>query len=205
MTTDTKSQIDPTLTPLFIGAGVEFVGTISHTGPTQERAVVLGDFVGDINWNGILQVPQGGKVTVKGALRCREMMIGGEIVGEGDDVLIETGLLRLGDSARIAVSTVSVPTGGLEQARGSIINATLRMTSDHPFAADPVSQPAQPLQTSNALRHVYQAQMASSTAHVPSSANVTPDTAADAMETTSSADDAGLVQIETRAHTELAA
>ena len=84
-----------------IPAGVEFAGTIRHAGPHEERAVILGSLTGEIHWNGILQVPAGGKVIVQGALRCREMMIGGEIVGEGDDVLIETGLLRLGNSPRI--------------------------------------------------------------------------------------------------------
>lgn len=146
MSHDHKSEIDPTKTPLFIGAGVEFAGTIRHAGPHEERAVILGSLTGEIHWNGILQVPAGGKVIVQGALRCREMMIGGEIVGEGNDVLIETGLLRLGNSAKIDVATVCVPTGGLEQARGSVINAKLRMTSDHPFApVDEVAQATEPL------------------------------------------------------------
>lgn len=131
---DDRSAINPEKTPLFIGVGVAFEGLIRHTGPVDERAVILGSLSGNVEWNGILQVPKGGKVTVSESLRCREMMIGGEIVGANDDVVIETGLLRLGESASIQVATVSVPPGGLEQSRGSVINAKLRMTSDHPFA-----------------------------------------------------------------------
>lgn len=143
---DTKSQIDPTKTPVFIGTGVEFAGTIRHTGAHDDRAVILGTLTGQVEWNGILQVPQGGKVVVQGTLRCREMMIGGEIIGDGENVVIETGLLRLGNSAKVDVATVNLPTGGLEQARGSALNATLRMSPDHPFSSAPdMPAPAEPV------------------------------------------------------------
>lgn len=144
MNTDNKSSIEPELTPLYIGSGVEFTGTIRHNGPTNEKAMVLGTVHGDIEWNGILQVPQGGKVIVQKSMRCREMMVNGEITGANEEVVIETGLLRLGERAVIEVATVSVPTGGLEQARGSVINAKLRMTAEHPFAPAPssIEQPA---------------------------------------------------------------
>lgn len=134
MTSDTRNSIEPEKTPLFIGAGVTFHGSFNHQGPADEKAVILGELTGNIQWNGILQVPRGGKVIVESALRCREMVVGGEIVGANDEVVIETGLLRLGESASIDVATVSVPPGGLEQSRGSVINAKLRMTKEHPFA-----------------------------------------------------------------------
>lgn len=197
MSTDTKSEIDPTKTPLFIGTGVEFAGTIRHGGPHDERAVILGSLTGEVHWNGILQVPTGGKIVVQGTLRCREMMIGGEIVGEGDDVVIETGLLRLGNSARIDVATVSLPPGGLEQARGSVINAKLQMTSDHPFAETEVATPA-----SEPLRLV-----AGAAPPIASGPSIAQDRAADATEadTHDGGDSSGpdatdhpLVQVETR-------
>ncbi len=134
MTSDNRSSIEPDKTPLFIGAGVTFKGSFHHAGPADEKAVILGELTGDMEWNGILQVPRGGKVTVLKSLRCREVMVGGEIVGADDDVVIETGLLRLGESASVEVATVSLPPGGLEQSRGSVINAKLRMTKEHPFA-----------------------------------------------------------------------
>lgn len=134
MTSDNRSAIEPEKTPLFIGAGVTFHGSFHHAGPVDEKAVILGEITGDMQWNGILQVPRGGKVTVLKSLRCREIMVGGQIVGADDDVVIETGLLRLGESASVDVATVSLPPGGLEQARGSVINAKLRMTKEHPFA-----------------------------------------------------------------------
>lgn len=134
MNTDQRSTIEPENTPLFIGLGVQFAGTIRHNGPQQEKAVILGEFTGDVEWNGVLQVPRGGKVIVEKSMRCREMMVGGEIVGANDEVVIETGLLRLGESASIDVATVSVPPGGLEQSRGSVVNARLRMSKDNAFA-----------------------------------------------------------------------
>jgi hypothetical protein len=134
MTSDNRSAIEPEKTPLFIGAGVTFTGSFHHAGPADEKAVILGELTGDMEWNGILQVPRGGKVTVLKSLRCREIMVGGQIVGADDDVVIETGLLRLGESASVDVATVSLPPGGLEQSRGSVINAKLRMTKEHPYA-----------------------------------------------------------------------
>ena len=134
MTSDNRSSIEPDKTPLLIGAGVTFKGSFHHAGPADEKAVILGELTGDMGWNGILQVPRGGKVTVLKSLRCREIMVGGEIVGADDDVVIETGLLRLGESASVEVATVNLPPGGLEQSRGSVINAKLRMTKEHPFA-----------------------------------------------------------------------
>lgn len=130
--------------PLFIGEGVTIEGVIRHAGPTDERAVILGTLEGGLEWNGILEVPQGGKITASHSIRCREMRIGGEIVGANDSVVIETGLLRLDASACVHVATVSVPPGGLEQARGSVMNAKLRMTSDHPFAGMQVDEVVQP-------------------------------------------------------------
>jgi cytoskeletal protein CcmA (bactofilin family) len=121
-------------TPLFIGAGVQFTGSIRHAGPQDERAVVLGEFTGDVEWNGVLHVPRGGKLVVEKSLRCREMLVCGEIVGANEDAVIATGLLRLGKTATIEVGVVSVPPGGLEQQRGSVVNAKLRMTKENAYA-----------------------------------------------------------------------
>ncbi len=136
MSNDQRSPAEPNKIPLFIGAGVEFSGAIRHAGAHDEKAVILGQFTGDVEWNGILQVPRGGKVIVEKSIRCREMLVAGEIVGASDEVVIETGLLRLTDSASVAVATVNVPPGGLEQARGSVVNATLRMSKQNAYAQD---------------------------------------------------------------------
>jgi len=127
--------------PLFIGAGVTFEGTVRHAGPQNEKAVILGTFEGNVEWNGIMQVPRGGKLVVQKSLRCRELVVAGEIAGASEDVVIETGLLRLADTAAVEVATVSVPPGGLEQVRGSVINAKLRMTKENPYAGE---QPVAP-------------------------------------------------------------
>ena len=120
--------------PFFIGAGVPFEGTVRHTGKQDEAAVVQGEFKGDIDWNGTLHVPAGGKILVGKNLRCREMVVAGEIVGGDDSAVVETGILRMEATARVEVATVSVAPGGLEQARGAVVNGRLRMHADNAFA-----------------------------------------------------------------------
>ena len=122
-------------TPVFIGAGVQFTGTIRHAGAQDERAVILGEFTGDIEWNGVLHVPAGGKLVVDKELRCREMLVSGAVVGTSEGAHIETGLLRLGQTASVEIGAVSVPPGGLEQQRGAVVNAKLRMTKENAYAA----------------------------------------------------------------------
>lgn len=166
MTADTKSTIQPELTPLYIGTGVELSGMVRHAGPVTEKAIVLGTLLGDVDWNGILQVPHGGKVVVQQSMRCREMIVNGEVSSANEDVVIETGLLRLGEKAVIAVATVSVPPGGLEQARGSVINAKLRMTGDHPFAS-PVPAEGAEVDHASVQRPVLTAVPTSNQSHLP--------------------------------------
>jgi len=170
---------------VYIGLGVHFAGTIRHAGPRDEKAVILGEFAGDIEWNGILQVPRGGKVIVEKSMRCREMMVGGEVVGASDDVVIETGLLRLGESASIEVATVSVPPGGLEQSRGAVVNARLRMTKENAYAQ--LDEPDTPVASSSS---------APTLSLVPAAGGTGGTADAGGQE---GADGAGLVQIETRA------
>lgn len=137
----TTDQIDPAKSPLYIGAGIEIEGTIKHVGAQDERAVVLGTFKGNIECNGVLQVIEGAKVIITESCKAREMVVAGEIVGATPDVVIQTGLIKLGQSAVVDVGTLEVPPGGLEQDRGSVVNARLRMTGDHPYG-----HPAQPAQ-----------------------------------------------------------
>lgn len=126
--------------PFFIGAGVHFEGTVRHTGMQDDAAVIEGDFSGDIEWNGTLHVPAGGRILAAQHLRCREMVIAGEIVGSTEDAVMETGVLRLSASARVEVATVSVTPGGLEQVRGAVVNGRLRMNADNAFAASANSE-----------------------------------------------------------------
>lgn len=134
MTQDTHSPIDPATTPLFIGAGIEFEGKVRHRGPTSDTALILGTLKGDLDWNGTLHVPLGGKLVIEQSMRVREMVVAGEITGANDSVTVEAGLLRLAGTGVVDVASVRLPTGGLEQARGSVLNAQLRMSKEHPFA-----------------------------------------------------------------------
>lgn len=136
---DDKSTLNPEKTPLFIGADVVVSGSIAYSGNTSDRAVILGELKGDLNWNGIVQVAQGGTISVGKKIACRELVVAGVIRGEG--VVVETGLLRLEPTANVQVDEVFLPSGGLEQSRGSIFNGRLVMTPDHPYA-DVLNTPA---------------------------------------------------------------
>lgn len=126
-------EINLEMTPFVVGPGIKFSGVVEHSGDPHQRAVVMGEFDGDIQWNGVLHVPKGGEVRIKNSLKCREMIVGGKITGNGPDAIVETGLLRLRSTSVVDVSTISVPVGGIEQLRGSRINAKLLMTDDHPY------------------------------------------------------------------------
>ena len=100
MTSDNRSSIESDNAAVH-RRGRYRQGFVSPRRPRRREAVILGELTGDMEWNGILQVPRGGKVTVLKSLRCREIMVGGEIVGADDEVVIETSLLRLGESASV--------------------------------------------------------------------------------------------------------
>lgn len=120
-------QIAPELTPLFIGRSVRIEGRIVYEGSAGERLVVLGEFKGSLDWDGIVQVPQGGHIEVEEQLRCTQLVVGGMVTGSTPDSTISTGELFLGPNATLEVGLIEVPSGRLEQARGATINGTLKM------------------------------------------------------------------------------
>lgn len=149
VTPDLSSDLNKHAAPplLYIGKGVKVVGAIEFSGPSSERAIVLGESQGNVDWNGVVHVPVGGTITGQSKIKARELWVEGTVQGgEGSDgVVIETGLLRLSSTAIVNVDSVSVPPGGLEQARGSRINARVEMTDKHPYAdltAEPVAAAA---------------------------------------------------------------
>lgn len=141
MSIDDRSTVNPEKTPLLIGTGVTFEGTVRHAGPTDERAVILGNFTGNIEWEGILQVPKGGKLVVEHSLRCREIVVGGEIVGA--EATIEAAILRMGPSASVDVQKVSLPPGGLQADPGSVFNGHFRQHADAYYAQRAAAAEAQ--------------------------------------------------------------
>lgn len=139
-TTLDRSDLVPAKTPLYIGPGVVIQGSIHHDGPTDERAVIAGELKGDVHWNGVVQVTQGGLISADGKISCRELVVAGSVRGDG--VTIEAGVLRLEPSANVQVEEAFLPSGGLEQSRGSFFNGRLRMGADHPFASDEMLEAA---------------------------------------------------------------
>ena len=129
--TDSFSQIKPEDTPLYVGKGVRLEGRVIHEGPREERAVILGTLSGDIEWNGTVQVPQGGMIAPNSRIKCRELIVAGEVMG--DEVVIEANLLRVKSTAVIRVSEINVPSGGLENEIGSKINGRLNMDAEQAF------------------------------------------------------------------------
>lgn len=120
-------QIVPELTPLLIGRSVRIEGHIAYEGSAGERLVVLGEFKGSLEWNGVVQVPKGGRIEVDQQLRCKQLVVGGTVTGSTLDSCISTSELYLGPNATLEAGLIEIPCGGLEQARGATINGTLKM------------------------------------------------------------------------------
>jgi len=120
-------------TSLYVGPGVRIEGKVTQEN-RDEVIVIAGVLAGDIVTQGRVVVESDGKIEAANELRCFELEVQGVI--EGGDVLVEAGVLRLGQSARISVGEISLPLGGLEQSRGSVLCAKLRMEESNAFAKD---------------------------------------------------------------------
>jgi len=120
-------------TSLYVGPGVRVEGRICQEG-VSETIVIAGAFAGDIVTQGRLVVEAQGKIDAANEIKCFELDVAGTI--EGRDVLVEAGIFRLGPSSRVSVGEISLPPGGLEQSRGAVLCAKLRMEDGNAFAAD---------------------------------------------------------------------
>lgn len=126
------TQISPEHTPLLIGRGVRIEGEISYTGKGGDRLVILGEFKGSLDWDGIVQVPSGGRLEVDRHLRCNQLVVGGTVTGPPQGSCICTSELFLGPNATVEAALIEIPCGGLEQSRGATINGLLKMLDpDH--------------------------------------------------------------------------
>lgn len=121
------------VTSLYIGPGVRIEGRVSQDNP-DETIIIAGVMAGDIVTQGRVLVESGGTIEAANEIKCFELDIKGAVLGA--DVLLEAGILRLGASARVTVGEVFLPPGGLEQARGSVLCAKLRMDESNAFAKD---------------------------------------------------------------------
>ena len=120
-------------TSLYVGPGVRVEGRITQEGK-DETIVIAGVFAGDIVTQGRVVLEANGKIEAANELKCFELDAAGVI--EGDDVLVEAGIFRLDTTAKVSVGDISLPPGGLEQSRGSVLCAKLRMEAGNAFAAD---------------------------------------------------------------------
>ncbi len=137
------NQTDNRKAPVFIGPDVIVEGTIRRKdgGDPNEAAIITGVFKGNIDWPGIVHVAAGAELVIESKVSCREIEVAGKISGSDQNVILETGMLRMCDSANVEVGLLSLAPGGLEQARGAVVNANLRMTQEHPYASQqPQSQ-----------------------------------------------------------------
>lgn len=131
-----KTTIDPQRTVLFVAPGVRVVGLIEAAGVSRDAAgVVLGEIEGGINWNGALQVVDGGTIIATAPIRVRDLVVNGTIKqGEGASVTIVADRLELGPRARVDADKLQVQSGGLGQTFGAIVNAALSMTQEGAFS-----------------------------------------------------------------------
>lgn len=131
------NQTDNRKAPVFIGPDVIVEGTIRRKdgGDPNEAAIITGVFKGNIDWPGIVHVAAGAELVIESKVSCREIEVVGKVSGSDQNVVLETGMLRMCESANVEVGLLSVAPGGLEQARGAVVNANLRMTQEHPYAS----------------------------------------------------------------------
>ncbi|WP_371436174.1 polymer-forming cytoskeletal protein [Polaromonas sp.] len=140
---DRLDSIIPEKTPLYVGPDVVINGDINfQTSDPDQRLMIRGEVKGNIYTNGILQVSEGAVINAAKRIECAEIVVAGTIKGEG--VTIKANLLMLLPSGNIAVETLCLPPGGLEQSRGGILNARLDMNSEHGTlpALKPADSPA---------------------------------------------------------------
>lgn len=128
----TQSQL-PESTSLYVGKGVLVEGRIQQDSK-HEVIVIDGTVAGDISSEGRVILSETGSIEPGACISAFELDIHGRI--DGPDVKLEAGILRLSKTARVSVSEVVLPVGGLEQVRGSVLSASVRMTDDNRFAGD---------------------------------------------------------------------
>jgi len=120
-------------TSLYVGPGVRIEGRVTQDN-RDETIFIAGVLAGDIVTQGRVVVEADGKIEAANQIKCFELDVHGAI--DGSDVLLEAGILRLRQTARVAISEISLPPGGLEQSRGSVLCAKMRMDDSNEFAKD---------------------------------------------------------------------
>lgn len=120
-------------TSLYVGPGVRIEGRVTQDS-RDETIFIAGVLAGDIVTQGRVVVEAEGKIEAANQIKCFELDVYGSI--SGSDVLLEAGILRLRQSANVAISEISLPPGGLEQSRGSVLCAKMRMEDSNEFAKD---------------------------------------------------------------------
>lgn len=139
-TSPTPSAIVPEKSLLFIAPGVVIDGKVSLPNNAEARAVICGTLRGQVEWDGTVQVAPGGAIEATGSIVCRELVVAGTISGSG--VRLETGLLRLEQTAHVSVDEANLPPGGLEQVRGATFNGKIVMSHDHRYSPSGETPPS---------------------------------------------------------------
>lgn len=123
-------SIIPEKTPLYIGQGVVFEGDVRFMSEDpDQRLLVVGEIKGNIFTNAVLQIAEGAVISAVESIEANEIVVSGTIKGDG--VKVKANLMLLQPTGNIAVDTICLPPGGLEQSRGGILNARLDMSREH--------------------------------------------------------------------------
>ena len=125
---DSSNAIQPEKTPLIVGPGIVIKGNIvSEYDDPDLRMLIIGRVEGDITTKGVVQIAKGAVVAANAQIEAGVIIVAGSITGE--KVTIRANLLVLQATGNVAVDNVCLPSGGLEQQRGGILNARLNMFS----------------------------------------------------------------------------
>ncbi|MES2027102.1 MAG: polymer-forming cytoskeletal protein [Pseudomonadota bacterium] len=124
---DSSVSIKPEKTPFVVGPGIVIKGNVvSELDDPDVRMLVLGRIEGDISTKGIVQIAKGAVVAGNSLIQAGSIIVSGSICG--DEVTVRAQLLVLQSTGRVTVGSVRLPPGGLEQQRGSVLEARLHMS-----------------------------------------------------------------------------
>lgn len=126
---DSCASVQPEKTSLVAGPGIVIKGDIvSEIEDPDNRILVVGRVQGDIYTKGILQIAKGAVVAGNCLIQADTIIVSGSIIGE--NLIVKARLLVLQGTANVTVAAVRLPCGGLEQHRGSVLDARLTMADE---------------------------------------------------------------------------
>lgn len=127
---DNIDAVIPEKSPFYMGPGMVIRGDLEFFSEDPDaRLVILGQFFGNIRTNAILQVAPGAIIHASELIDAGQVVVSGKITG--NKVTVRTNMLAINPTGNVHVDVLCLPPGGLENSRGSVLNARLDMDEKH--------------------------------------------------------------------------